>query len=51
MSEGGRPRRAPDGSPSARAQRNFTDPDSRVLKTRDGIVQGSKGQLAVDTAH
>src|ERR687898_426299 len=43
--------RAPDGGPPARAQRNFTDPDSRVLKTRDGFVQGYNGQLAVDTAH
>jgi hypothetical protein len=39
-----------DGAPPARAQRNFTDPDSRVLKTRDGFVQGYNGQLAVDTA-
>jgi transposase len=51
MSDRGRPRRAPDGGPPARAQRNFTDPDSRVLKTRDGFVQGYNGQLAVDTAH
>jgi transposase len=51
MSDRGRPRRAPDGGPPARAQRNFTDPDSRVLKTRDGFLQGYNGQLAVDTAH
>ena len=51
MSDHGRPRRAPDGGPPARAQRNFTDPDSRVLKTRDGFVQGYNGQLAVDGAH
>ena len=66
MSDRGRPRRLParvgergpnpalsgqsDGAPPARAQRNFTDPDSRVLKTRDGFVQGYNGQLAVDTA-
>ena len=37
--------------PPAGAQRNFTDPDSRVLKTRDGFVQGYNGQLAVDGAH
>jgi Transposase DDE domain len=43
-------RRAQDGGPPAGAQRNFTDPDSRVLKTRDGFVQGYNGQLAVDTA-
>ena len=51
MSDHGRPRRAQDGGPPAQAQRNFTDPDSRVLKTRDGFVQGYNGQLAVDAAH
>lgn len=51
MMTSGRPRRAPDGGPPAPAQRNFTDPDSRVMKTRDGFVQGYNGQLAVDTAH
>ena len=51
MSDHGRPRRAPNGGPPERAQRNFTDPDSRVLKTRDGFVQGYNGQLAVDAAH
>ena len=35
----------------ARAQRNFTDPDSRIMKTRDGFIQGYNGQLAVDGAH
>jgi transposase len=50
MSDRGRPRRAQDGGPPDRAQRNFTDPDSRVLKTRDGFVQGYNGQLAVDGA-
>jgi hypothetical protein len=38
MSDHGRPRRARDGGPPERAQRNFTDPDSRILKTRDGAV-------------
>ena len=51
MSDRGRPQRAQDGGPPARAQRNFTDPDSRVLKTRDGFVQGYNGQLAVDATH
>jgi transposase len=51
MTDHGRPRRAADGGPPERAQRNFTDPDSRVLKTRDGFVQGYNGQLAVDAAH
>jgi len=48
MSDHGRPRRAADGGPPERAQRNFTDPDSRILKTRDGFIQGYNGQLAVD---
>ena len=51
MSDHGRPRRAQDGGPPVRAQRNFTDPDSRVMKTKDGFVQGYNGQLAVDAAH
>ena len=51
MTDHGRPARAPDGGPPARAQRNFTDPDRRVMKTRGGFVQGSNGQLAVDRAH
>jgi transposase len=51
MTDRGRPQRAADGGPPARAQRNFTDPDSRVLKARDGFIQGYNGQLAVDAAH
>jgi transposase len=51
MSDHGRPRRAQDGGPPERAQRNFTDPDSRLLKTRDGFIQGYNGQLAVDAGH
>ncbi len=51
MTDHGRPARAADGGPPQRAQRNFTDPDSRVLKTREGLVQGDNGQLAVDAAH
>ncbi len=34
----GRPLRGEDGGPPDRAQRNFTDPDSRILPTRDGFV-------------
>jgi transposase len=48
MMDKGRPRRAADGGPPDRAQRNFTDPDSRILATRDGFVQGYNGQIAVD---
>jgi hypothetical protein len=47
----GRALRGEDGGPPNRAQRNFTDPDSRILPTRDGFVQGYNGQIAVDAAH
>jgi hypothetical protein len=29
-------------------QRNFTDPESRILKTKDGYIQGYNAQAAVD---
>ena len=38
------PKREPDG----KTQRNFTDPESRILKTRDGYIQGYNAQAAVD---
>jgi hypothetical protein len=47
----GRPNRSSDGGPPERAQRNFTDPDSRILPTRDGFIAGYNGQLAVDAAN
>lgn len=47
----GRPLRAKDGGPPDRAQRNFTDGDSRILPSRDGFIQGYNGQIAVDAAH
>lgn len=39
---------AESARPPDRAQRNFTDPESRIQKTSDGFVQGYNGQLAVD---
>ena len=43
------PRRpAPAAAPDAKAQRNFTDPESRILKTKDGYIQGYNAQAAVD---
>jgi transposase len=51
MMDHGKPKRAPDGGPPPRAQRNFTDPDSRIQKTRDGMIQGYNAQIAVDGAH
>jgi transposase len=41
----------PPPAPPAKAQRNFTDPDSRIMKGPDGFVQAYNGQLVVDTAH
>lgn len=38
-----------DVKPKAKAQRNFTDPESRIMKGSDGFVQAFNGQLAVDT--
>ncbi len=32
-----------------KAQRNFTDPQSRIMKTRDGFIQGYNAQAAVDS--
>src|SRR6187551_491498 len=34
--------------PDGKAQRNFTDPESRILKTKDGYIQGYNAQAAVD---
>jgi transposase len=51
MQKSGRPRRAKDGGPPDQAQRNFTDPDSRIQPTKDGFIAGYNGQIAVDAAH
>ena len=47
----GRKTPPPSGAPDGKAQRNFTDPESRVLLTRDGFIQGYNAQAAVDGAH
>jgi hypothetical protein len=39
---------APPPAPPAKAQRNFTDPDSRIMKGPDGFVQAYNAQAAVD---
>jgi transposase len=39
----------PSGTPSDKAQRNFTDPDSRIMKTSPGFMQGYNAQAAVDS--
>ena len=52
MMKSGKPQRGPDGGPPDRAQRNFTDPDSRIQPVRSGaVIQGYNGQIAVDGAH
>ena len=38
----------PKLEPAGKAQRNFTDPESRVLLTKDGYIQGYNAQAAVD---
>ncbi len=51
---GGRPPQAPDpeqANPEPKAQWNFTDPDSRIMKdgATKGFVQAYNGQAAVDS--
>jgi len=41
---------AKDATPEPRAQRNFTDPESRIMKGADGFVQAYNCQAAVDSA-
>jgi len=35
-------------TPKPTAQRNFTDPESKIQKTSDGFIQGYNAQVAVD---
>jgi transposase len=44
----GRTPAPPKTEPDGKSQRNFTDPDSRILKTKDGYIQGYNAQAAVD---
>jgi transposase len=37
--------------PTDKAQRNFTDPESKIQKTNDGFIQGYNAQASVDGAH
>ena len=39
------------GEPTPKSQRNFTDPESRIMKTGDGYVQGYNCQAMVDAEH
>jgi transposase len=38
----------PTGQPEKKTQRNFTDPESQIMKSPDGFIQGYNGQAAVD---
>jgi transposase len=46
----GRPPKAPSGKPSSKRQRNFTDPDSRIMPASGSkdFIQGYNCQAAVD---
>jgi transposase len=39
------------GEPAEKAQENFTDPESRIMKTGEGYQQCYNAQAAVDEAH
>ena len=41
-------RRRASEDPDPKAQKNFTDPESRIMKTKDGFIQGYNAQAAVD---
>lgn len=41
----------PQGAPTPKAQRNFTDADSRIMVHDGGFVQAYNAQIVVDDAH
>lgn len=45
------PPKRPSGEPKPKAQRNFTDPDSRIMFKDGTYVQAYNAQLAVDEGH
>jgi Transposase DDE domain len=45
--KGGRSAAPPSTTPDAKAQKNFTDPESRIMKSKDGFVQAYNAQIAV----
>jgi transposase len=50
--KGGRRKKPPSGVPEDRAQRNFTDPESRIMKSADkSFIQGYNAQAAVDSEY
>ena len=51
MQERGARRDTPADTPPDKAQRNFTDGDSRIMPSGGGFIAGYNGQIAVDAAH
>ena len=51
MQERGERKDGPTDTPPDRAQRNFTDGDSRIMPSGGGFIAGYNGQIAVDAAH
>ncbi len=50
--KGGRPYKREYGEPEPKAQSNFTDPESRIMKTStEGFQQSYNAQTVVDDAH
>ncbi len=48
----GKPPKTPPGTPKPKAQRNFTDPQSRIMKNSDkAFIQGYNAQAGVDREH
>jgi len=43
--------RQANGTPTSKTQRNFTDPDSHLMKSDGHYIQGYNCQLAVDSDH
>ena len=44
----GKPSAVSSEEPDPKAQRNFTDPESRIMKSKDGFIQAYNAQAAVD---
>jgi transposase len=51
MQERGARKTRPAHTPPDKAQRNFTDGDSRIMPSGGGFIAGYNGQIAVDAAH
>lgn len=45
------PPHRPDGTPKPKAQRNFTDPESRIMMRDGAFIQAYNAQIAVDEEH